>query len=65
MAADSSLVNASFNLGKARAGANTPNMAPLMQANVGIGTGFIKIAQGAMAGYKKKQEIKRVGKEKQ
>ena len=65
MAADASLVNASFNLGKARAGANTPNMAPLMQANVGISASFLKIAQGAMGGYKKKQEIKRVGKEKQ
>jgi len=65
MAADSSLVNASFNLGKARAGANTPNMAPLMQANVGISASFLKIAEGAMSGYKKKQEVKRVGKEKQ
>ena len=65
MAADSSLVNASFNLGKARAGANTPNMAPLIKANVSTGASFLKIAQGAMGGYKKKQEIKRVGKEKQ
>lgn len=65
MAADASLVNASFNLGKARAGANTPNMAPLMQANVGISASFLKIAEGAMGNYKKKQEIKRVGKEKQ
>lgn len=65
MAADASLVNASFNLGKARAGANAPNMAPLMQANVGISASFLKIAEGAMGNYKKKQEIKRVGKEKQ
>ena len=65
MAADSTLVNAAFNLGKSRAGANTPNMAPLMRAQVGISAGFLKMAEGAMGEHLKKKEIQRVGKAKQ
>ena len=65
MAADSTLVNAAFKLGQTEAGANVPNMAPLMQAQVGISKGYTKMAMGAMDGYQKKKEIQRVGKAKQ
>jgi hypothetical protein len=65
MAADSTLVNAAFNLSKSRAGANTPSMAPLMQAQVGVSAGFLKMAEGAMGEHLKKKEIQRVGKAKQ
>ena len=65
MAADSTLVNAALKLGVSRAGANTPNMAPLAKAQVGISAGFLKMAEGAMGERLKKKEIKRVGKAKQ
>ena len=65
MAADSTLVNAAFKLGQTEAGANVPNMAPLMQAQVGISAGFTKMARDAMGNHQKKKEIQRVGKAKQ
>tara|TARA_R110000787_G_scaffold204834_2_gene315322 strand:+ start:170 stop:1819 length:1650 start_codon:yes stop_codon:yes gene_type:complete len=65
MAADSTLVNAAFKLGQTEAGANVPNMAPLMQAQVGISAGFTKMARDAMGNHQKKKEIQRVGKSKQ
>ena len=65
MAADSTLVNAAFKLGKTEAGANVPNMAPLMKAQVGISAGFTKMARDAMSNHQKKKEIERVGKSKQ
>jgi len=65
MGADSTLVNAAFKLGQTEAGANVPNMAPLMQAQVGISAGFTKMARDAMGNHQKKKEIQRVGKSKQ
>ena len=65
MGADSTLVNAAFKLGQTKAGANVPNMAPLMQAQVGVGAGFTKMARDAMGNHQKKKEIQRVGKSKQ
>ena len=65
MAADSTLVNAAFKLGQTEAGANVPNMAPLMKAQVGISAGFTKMARDAMSNHQKKKEVQRVGKSKQ
>ena len=58
MAADSTLVNAALKLGVSRAGANTPNMAPLAKAQVGISAGFLKMAEGAMGALKEKRNKK-------
>ena len=65
MGADSTLVNAAFKLGQTEAGANVPNMAPLLKAQVGISAGFTKMARDAMGNHLKKKEIQRVGKSKQ
>jgi len=65
MAADSTLVNAAFKLGSARAGAENPNMKPLMNANASISKGFMDIALGAMNNYTRKKEIQKAGVERQ
>ena len=64
MGADSTLVNAAFKLAQTEAGANVPNMAPLMQAQVGISAGFANMARVAMTNHAKKKETQRVSKSK-
>tara|TARA_R110002126_G_scaffold59287_1_gene155589 strand:- start:136 stop:1920 length:1785 start_codon:yes stop_codon:yes gene_type:complete len=61
MAADSTLVNAAFKLGSARAGAENPNMKPLTDANTDISKGFMDVAQGAMNNYAKVKQVERAG----
>ena len=61
MAANSTLVNAAFKLGSARAGAENPNMKPLTDANTDISKGFMDVAQGAMNNYAKVKQVERAG----
>ena len=65
MGADSTLVNAAFKLGSTRAGADNPNMKPLINANTNIGKGFMDISLGAMTNYARKKEIQKAGVERQ
>ena len=65
MAADNTLVQASFKEAISRAGADVPNQKPLYDSVNTIGKSVFDVANLFMTGYAKEKETQRIGKDKQ
>jgi len=65
MAADSTLVNASFREATSRAGVDVPNLKPLYDSNTENMKSYLGIVTGAVDAFKKDEETLRIGREKQ